>query len=110
MAKRKNQPNQAVAAAVAYFEPQPYENGRFRAVKVPDHELPATTDAEIRGGHQPWSPDRDDTVLQGHPEVAGVYCENYDNRSRFLDSAPTRHDLNYVGPQQIRRRSKGGGW
>lgn len=60
--------------------------------------------------------EKEDTVVLGHPEAAGQYMTKYNARDQFLgdmDDAPTeRQDLNYVGPEEIRRRSKGSsfGW
>ena len=61
---------------------------------------------DLVGGYRSRDPQKDDTVLQGHPEAAGVWCAGYDNNSRDLDSEPYRMDKNYVSPESIRRGSK----
>jgi len=62
------------------------------------------------GGYNPQSPEKEDTVIFMHPEVAGVYNQGYDNESRTLDDSPERMDLNYASAEVVRQRSKGGYW
>jgi hypothetical protein len=65
------------------------------------------------GGPQPWnekdSPRKEETVLLGHPEVAGIHTMNYDARDPHLGSRPERQDLDYVSPERRLLRSKYGG-
>jgi hypothetical protein len=58
------------------------------------------------GESNPFDPNRDDTILRGHPEVAGIYCGGYDNRSKELDTSPYRMDKNYISADDVRRASR----
>jgi hypothetical protein len=62
------------------------------------------------GWINPFNPEKEDTVIFMHPEVAGVYNQGYDNDDPYLGDAPTREDLNYVSAEDVRKRSKGSGW
>jgi hypothetical protein len=95
--------------ALPAYEPPPYENGRTRAVKKSDTRIPGIG-PELGSGYREWDAERNDTLLQGHPEAAGVFTMNYDHNSPDLTASPERMDENYVGPEEIRRKSKGGLW
>jgi hypothetical protein len=51
---------------------------------------------------------REESVLLGHPEVAAQYSMGFDNSDPFLESTPSRRDLDYVSAEDIRKKSKGG--
>jgi hypothetical protein len=59
----------------------------------------------------PQIPEREDTVLQGHPEVAGQFTHDYDARDPELRGESRRMDMNYVSPEERRLKAKyGRGW
>jgi hypothetical protein len=103
MARRR--PGLAPIVSFTYEEPK-YENGRNRAVIKPDVEIPGNT-PDLNGGWRPWDSEKDDTTLTGHPEAAGQYEVEYDRNDPFLGGKEViRRDLNYVSPEEIRRKSK----
>lgn len=102
--------NKRGRAVPAYEEPQ--DPGVYEHLRnsLPGQPIPGIR-PDVVGGYRYNPPDKEDTVVLGHPEVAGQYVTKYDHNDRFLgdlNDAPTeRTDLNYEGPEEIRRRSKG---
>jgi hypothetical protein len=90
------------------IEPEPYDpykgNGK-RSFMPTQTDIPGSRE-DLVGGHRTFNPDRDDTVVRGHPEAAAMFSMNYDNRSQDLKASPERLDKNYISPEEVRRRSK----
>jgi hypothetical protein len=72
--------------------------------------IPSANDLKNGYGGMFYAPgeNREESVLLGHPEVAAQYSMGFDNNDPFLESNPTRCDLDYVSEEDIRKKSKGG--
>ncbi|MGB8520848.1 MAG: hypothetical protein WCD38_11865 [Candidatus Tumulicola sp.] len=103
MSRRRNEP-----LAVEPYDP--YKGSGKRSFLPTETEIPGIHE-DLVGGHRAFDPNRDDTVVRGHPEAAAMFDMNYDNRSIDLKASPTRMDKNYISPEEVRRRSKSrNGW
>jgi len=92
----------------AYVEPDDAEYESKRS-SLKGEPIPSIKPDKV-GGWRWNDPALEDTVVLGHPEIAGVSTLGFDNESRYLDSEPERYEQNYVSAEDIRKRSKGGGW
>ena len=97
-----------VPAPVTTYDP--YAGKGKRSFLPTETNIPGIRE-DLVGGSRRFDPDRDDTIVRGHPEVAAMFSMNYDNRAQDLKASPERLDKNYISPEEVRRRSKSrSGW
>lgn len=56
---------------------------------------------------EPYVDEREETVLLGHhPEIASIYCSDFDARDPKLEPNTRRMDYKYASPQERQWRKR----
>lgn len=109
MSRKRNAPR---AVSPRFEEPEDPQKFDHLRNSLPGQHIDGIQPDVLGYGRWGNNREREDTVVLGHPEVSGQYTTEYDRRDKYLgdlNDAPTRReDLQYVGPEEIRRRSKDG--
>jgi hypothetical protein len=103
MARKKNEPTYELYEDVVSASDTEKRNS-LKGQRIPSIQ------PVVLGYGGTFEADKEDTVIFGHPESAGIYNGGYDNADPYLDADPYRMDLNFVSAEDVRRRSKGRNW